>query len=230
MAVFETIAIREGTPLFPGEHLRLLADAARCLLGVDPGIPDLTPPALDAVDTGVLRLYLTAGDGAPAAPVCEPRLFALFETVDTNLPDEQTARLHPGPVSPFGHGAKTANYWTHCAAQSAARAAGYDHALLADHGGLLLSAAFGNLFLVLDGRLCTPSTRLAVRPGVLRSWVMQNHRADEIEFPADRLGEAEEIFLTNSRLGVMPLRFGGVAPGPVGAALRDAVRREKLVP
>jgi hypothetical protein len=52
----------------------------------------------------------------------------------------------------------------------------------------------------------------------------------EMEFPARRMEEIGEIFLTNSRLGVMPLQYGKIAPGPVGCALRDRCRREKLIP
>jgi hypothetical protein len=38
------------------------------------------------------------------------------------------------------------------------------------------------------------------------------------------------VFLTNSRIGVMPLRFGALEPGPVGCALRDRCRQEKIIP
>jgi branched-chain amino acid aminotransferase len=117
-----------------------------------------------------------------------------------------------------------------CAAQSVAQAAGCDHALLADHAGHLLSAAFGNLFFVLDSQLCTPSLSLAVRPGVIRAWVMRQQPVREIEFPATRLADASELFLTNSRLGVMPLRCGAITPGPVGRRLREAILREKITP
>jgi branched-subunit amino acid aminotransferase/4-amino-4-deoxychorismate lyase len=181
--------------------------------------------------TGILRLYLTAGDGAPTAPVSEPRLFALFEPHDpAGIPHEQTARLHPEPVTPFAHGRKTANYWLNCAAQTAARKAGGDHALLADHEGNLLSAAFGNIFFVLDGQLCTPSLTLAVRAGVIRSRILQSQTVREVEFPAARLPEATELFLTNSRLGVMPLQCAAITPGPLGRALRQTLLRENIVP
>ena len=231
MSVFETIGIREGNALFLAEHLALLESSARTLLP-PVGSAGLSGPlpALTSTDTGVLRLYLTAGDGSPTSPVTEPRIFALFEPQSTSSPDTQTARLHPQPVAPFAHGAKTGNYWMHCAAQSEAAQAGFDHALLADHNGHLLSAAFGNLFFVCDGELCTPSLSLAVRPGVIRAWVMAQQPVREMEFPAARLNEASEVFLTNSRLGVMPLQFGAIAPGPVGRTLRQTILREKLVP
>ncbi len=229
MSVFETIGIRQGQPLLLAEHLALLAAGADLLLSTN--LPDLQLPVLAPGATGVLRLYLTAGDGAPSAPVCDPRLFALFEPHESaGVPDEQSARLHPAPVTPFASGQKTANYWPNCAAQTAAQKAGYDHALLADHDGNLLSAAFGNLFFVLDGQLCTPSLALAVRAGVIRARLMQSHAVREVEFPAARLPAASELFLTNSRLGVMPLQYAAIAPGPLGRALRATLLRENLVP
>ena len=233
MSVFETIGIRSGHPLFLQEHLTLLDQSAHALLpsqvggaGVSGPLPPLEPNA-----SGVLRLYLTAGDGTPSAPITAPRIFAVFEPRDaTPLPDYQTTCLHPEPVHPFGYGYKTGNYWMNVRAQTAALHAGHDHAMLADHEDRLLSAAFGNLFFVLEGQLFTPASTLPVRSGVIKSWVRQQVEVEEIEFPAAELGEAEEVFLTNSRLGVMPLQFGSIAPGPVGSRLRDLLRRENLVP
>lgn len=231
MSVFETLGIRDGEPLFAADHLALLHDAARAfLLPEGAACPDMRLPSLHGNDNGVLRLYITAGDGSPAGAVTEPRVFALFEPQSAPRPETQTACLHPRPVAPFARGNKTGNYWLNCAAQSEAAREGFDHALLADHDGRLLSAAFGNLFFVMDGELCTPSLSLAVRPGVVRAWVARRQPVSEMEFPAARLHEASELFLTNSRLGVMPLRFGDIAPGPVGHNLRQTILGEKLVP
>ncbi len=228
MAVFATLGVRDGRLLFADEHRRLLDAAARSLLGAS---PDISAPPLGPDDRGVLRLYVTAGDGAPAAPVTEPRVFAMFEACGGDaLPQSQTARLQREPAAPFGHGAKTANYWMNCAAQAAAQADGFDHALLADHAGRLLSGAMGNVFFVLEGRLCTPAATLAIRPGVIRGWVMGRADVHEVEVASDVLHRVEEIFLTNSRLGVMPLRIGDVAPGPIGCGLRDACREACLIP
>ena len=232
MAVFETIGIRQGQPLLLEEHFTLLNESARTLLtpvGFDSPIGTL--PELQKDQIGVLRLYVTAGEGSPTSPANHPRLFALFEPhAPAAIPDEQTAHLHPDPVTPFAHGLKTANYWMNCAAQAEAQRAGFDHALLADHDGHLLSAAFGNLFFVHEGELCTPALSLAVRPGVLRAWVMRQQPVREIEFPAARLADINDLFLTNSRLGVMPLHCGKIAPGPVGRSLREEILREKIVP
>ena len=257
MSVFETIGVRDGNALLAAEHLALLEKNARTILSpvgsagpsgplageradgrLGPAVPTMksdissppTPPELSSDSRGMLRIYVTAGDGGPADAVTAPRIFALFESLTGSLPDVQTARLHPEPVTPFAHGAKTGNYWMQCAAQSAAHAEGVDHALLHDQEGRLLSGAMGNIFFVQNGTLCTPSTSLALRPGVMRGWVMAQQSVREVEVAADHLTDAEEIFLTNSRLGVMPLRFGALEPGPVGCALRDRCRQEKIIP
>lgn len=254
MSVFETIGVRDGQPLLVAQHLALLEASARTILfpagsaglsgppqkadgRLGPAVPTNTEsfaalrlPELDPRDKGMLRIYITAGDGAPVDAVKNPRIFALFQSSSGDLPDFQTARLHPESVSPFAHGAKTGNYWMQCAAQAAARGDGFDHALVYDTEGCLLSGAMGNVFFVHDGGLCTPSLALAVRPGAIRKWVMQQQSVREVEFSANRLAEADEVFLTNSRLGVMPLRFGTLEPGPIGCALRDRCRREKIIP
>lgn len=229
MAVFETIAIRDGVALFGDAHAALLAESAETLLGLSPDSVPRDWPLPAGSPCGILRVYITAGDGAPHDPVTAPRCFTLFEQLPAGpAPDAETACLHGRPVDPFGHGRKTANYWTQCAAQAEARAAGFDHALLHDHRGSILSCAFGNVFFVLRGELCTPSCSLSVRPGVIRAWVMRKQAVREVEFPAARLHEASEVFVTNSRLGVMPLHFGMLAPGQVGRDLQAAARHEKI--
>jgi branched-subunit amino acid aminotransferase/4-amino-4-deoxychorismate lyase len=229
MSIFETIAVREGVPLFREEHLALLQENARSLYGRESDVTAL--PVLAPTDSGVLRIYITAGDGSPVDPVKHPRTFAIFEgSTDASLPDSQKAYLYPQPVTPFARGQKTGNYWAQCAAQAAARAVGFDHALISNKDGILLSAAFGNVFFVMDSDLCTPALTLDVRPGVLRSWVMRHHRVHEIELTTDHLEEAEEIFMTNSRLGIMPLHLGSIGPGSLGLTLRDTCRRENLIP
>jgi branched-subunit amino acid aminotransferase/4-amino-4-deoxychorismate lyase len=227
MSVFETIGVRDGRALLFHAHAARLAAAAKALLGID--IEPVLPP-LETGERGVLRLYVTAGDGSPSDAVSAPRLFALFEALQSDAPDFQTARLHPEPVTPFAHGAKTGNYWMQCDAQSAARAAGFDHALLSDRDGYLLSGAMGNVFFVYEGQLCTPSSGLSVRAGVVREWVMTQEKVQEVGFKAPDLEKVGEIFLTNSRLGVMPLKLGNVSPGPAGCALRDRCRGEKIIP
>lgn len=231
MAVFETVGVRDGRPMLWEEHSALLRATARRLLAAEPPA-ELQPPPLGTDATGMLRVYFSAGDGAPAAPVDTPRLFAFFEPLTgTARPGFQTAVLLPAQAPSFGAGAKTANYWGRCAAQSEALQLGADHAILADERGRILSAAFGNVFFVRDGALFTPdAAALPVRTGVIRNWIMERMDVQEAQWTAEELSGASEIFVTNSRLGAMPLRCDGIEPGPVGGSLRGLILREELVP
>ena len=83
MSVFETIGVRDGQPLLFEKHAHLLATSAKELLGA--GVKLAIPP-LDPGDRGMLRFYVTAGDGGPGAPVKEPRIFALYEALSGDLP------------------------------------------------------------------------------------------------------------------------------------------------
>lgn len=226
MAVFETLWVQEGRVLFAEEHARSLAKAARELL--DPaldgrrdfadGLAALVPGA-----TGTLRLYWTAGDGAPADPVVSPRLLAYFER-GAPFSGAVSAKLDARPLEPAFPGFKTANYWSHVAAQQRANRAGFDHALLRNMRGELWGAAFANVFFARGGELFTPSPATGARVGVVRGWVLGRIPCREVAVPAEDLDGAEEIFLTNSRVGIAPVvRLGGraLAEGPLTRRLRD---------
>lgn len=192
MSVFETIAILRGRPRLLDAHLARLAETVAAA-GFLP--PDWQPAARAALNTppiaeGVARIYVTAGDhdGAPS------RVALLFEAL--TLPGEFTT-AHGVPVpfvpaTPFG---KTGNYWPHLLAQPA----NGDQAILHRPDGTLLGGATANLLLFLDGRWLTPAH--PTRRGVVCDWVSP--------MPADLtladLATAEEICLTNSRVGIVGL-------------------------
>jgi branched-subunit amino acid aminotransferase/4-amino-4-deoxychorismate lyase len=126
------------------------------------------------------------------------------------------------------------------ARREAARAGAFEAALL-DAAGRLTEGTTSNIFLVKKGRLLTPAADGAALPGVTRAVVLEAAHAagmpvEERPLPAALLGEADEIFLTNTSWEVLPVTrvdgrpAGGGKPGPLSARLlagyRDQVRRE----
>ncbi len=88
-----------------------------------------------------------------------------------------------------------------------------------------------NLFVVRDGDLATPAT--GVLPGVTRRTVMelghaQGRGVQAQPVSADAVRGADEVFITSTAGGVMPVTrvddtvIGDGTPGPVTRALRDA--------
>jgi branched-subunit amino acid aminotransferase/4-amino-4-deoxychorismate lyase len=74
--------------------------------------------------------------------------------------------------------------------------------------GEIASASMANLFWVRDGKLRTPSRECGCRAGTVRRWVLERsgRRVEEGRWKLEELNGAEEIFLTNARIGIKPVR------------------------
>ena len=211
MSVFETIAVRAGEPLFIQEHLQRLAEACRAAEFIFP--EKLSEIAIRALLTettdSVLRIYVSAGDGHPSAPVTASRTFLMLE--ETTFPSELELAhgwrviLSRVPFPAILGGWKTGNYWSSVQALQEAKREGGQEAIVLNAQGAVISASMGNVFFVKQGRLITPPLIMGARDGVLRSWVMQQSVVEEELLSVDDLGEMEECFITNSRIGVMPV-------------------------
>lgn len=228
MALFETLAVRQGRPLFVREHLRSLQSASlQCGFPLAADVFARIALCLDepcaAPLQGLLRIYLTAGTGGPGAPVDQPSVYALWEPHPFEPKESCRLQFHGLPYqAPFG-GLKTANYWANVQAFRQAQEAGWDEALLFAPDGALVSACMANVFVALDGVLHTPETGCGARAGILRRWVMERHEVRTSRLTAGQLQGASEIFLTNSRIGVLPASELAGRPLPstaIGTMLR----------
>ncbi len=230
MSVFETLAVSRGRLLFLKEHLhrlRLACTAAGFSFPVD------LPSALAGLSCGdgMLRIYVTAGDGSFSHPADASRTYALFETMAFPSPDAAfRVNLSRASVACVLGGWKTGNYWPHVQALAAAKNQGLDETLVFNAQGGLVSAAMANVFLVRDGRLYTPATSSGARDGVVRDWVLRRMPVEESLFSCEDLAKAEECFLTNSRIGVMPVAEidGRLLSRQTGEALSSFYREEIL--
>lgn len=207
MALFETVRIRAGRPDFWNAHLRRLAAATEICGFALPKDALLAAAGLFPLDEreGVARVYVTAGDGAPADAADQPRVAVLFEERQRQLPEGYALLQHPEPhLPPFG-GLKTANYWMNAESLRRAQAAGANEALLfnPEHG--LLGACMGNVFLKTAAGWLTPSLECGARNGVVREWVLARLCAKEQRVEKADVEACEAMFLTNSWLGIMPV-------------------------
>lgn len=235
--LFETLRIRDRRPLRLGAHARRLAASAAALALPAPPeegqlrdhIDALLAPHPDA--DGVLRLTWSGrGDlFMTLAPYPYPP-----ETWERGF----RVRLSPwqrNPSSPtVGH--KTCAYLDNLLIRREAAVAGYDEALLLNPSGELCEGSFTNLFFVSHGKLHTPAPSCGLLPGILRAEVLRlaprlGLPVVEGRFGPQALQEAQEIFLTNSLLGVVSVfaledrRIG--LPRPITQALASAVEKEE---
>ena len=207
MSLFESMCVREGSIEFwPQHQQRILTACAER----DFPMPEAAVAAAGAIFqsagvNGFARIYITAGDGSPASPVTAPRVFLLIEPREAEREDSWELTFHDDFYHPMFGGLKTANYWFNTDALAQARAKKFDEALLCNDLGELVSACCANVFLVRDGRILTPSRGSGCRAGVVREWVIKRRKVTERRIRHRDAVDADEIFLTNSWLGVMPI-------------------------
>ena len=131
---------------------------------------------------------------------------------------------------------KSTCYVENILARMAARAAGCDEAILLNERGYLAEGSTTNIFLASNGDLITPSLESGVLPGITREAVLEIARASNIktlerQVELKELIEAEEAFVTNSILELMPLTWfedkpiGTGKPGQLTKELLTAYRK-----
>lgn len=166
---------------------------------------------------------------------------AMFERgVMATLAD---ARVNP--LDPFA-GHKTVNYWMRLRELQAAAGKGAGEAIVMQVTNHLAGGCVSNVFVVKDGVLHTPIARgeeepkampSPVLPGVTREAIIELAAAKKIGcarrmLSIDDLLDADEVFLTNSSWGVLPVvrveaeAIGEGVPGPVTVELREGLVRE----
>jgi branched-subunit amino acid aminotransferase/4-amino-4-deoxychorismate lyase len=208
MSVFETLRIFEGTPDFVGPHLERLRSAAlRCGFTAPEEAFRALPSLLSQWGgTGVARVYITAGDGAPTAPAEHCRVVVLFEPRSPVVPPTYALQSCPVPhLPPFG-GLKTANYWANAEALRQARLCGADEALLFQPDGGLTGACMANVFVKTPAGWLTPTLRCGARDGVVRAWTLKNLSVHEARLTRETLQTAFSMFLSSSWIGLLQVR------------------------
>ncbi|MBI5426680.1 MAG: aminotransferase class IV [Nitrospinae bacterium] len=176
-----------------------------------------------------VRITLTRGESAPGLLVddnASPTLVVFVKPFDP-VPDEWrrdgvAVALFPSSACRTGGLAaqvKSCNYLSQIVLRNEARKRGSAEALLLDDGGHVTEGTTSNIFLVADGVLKTPPANQYVLPGITRQVVMEIARAMDLpcfeeNLTLDDLRRADEVFLTNTGIEVLPVsRIDGVAVG-----------------
>ena len=248
--LFETMRAYRGHIFRLREHLARLSQAAEILGLISLTTAyDLEKACQDTIkgnglSEARLRLTISAGEGeiVPDPSTCShPTVFIVARSY-TPYPPETYQRGFSAVVSSLRRNSqsplsrmKSTSYLESMIARAEAKAKGADEALLLNEQEFLVEGSTNNLFVVSNGELATPSVASGVLPGITRQAVLElapslNIRAREGEIELEDLLAAEEAFLTNSLLEIMPLtRVNGKPlatgkPGPVTEKLRTAYR------
>ena len=115
------------------------------------------------------------------------------------------------PASRLSH-VKSTNYEIFLKAYEEAKRKGADEALLLNAAGHVVEASRSNIFWIKDQTLFTPAISTGCLNGIMRQRIIRlSHqngvKVSMVKAPLKSLLAADTIFLTNSVIGIMPVRF-----------------------
>jgi branched-subunit amino acid aminotransferase/4-amino-4-deoxychorismate lyase len=206
MTLFESLRVSDHEPQFLAEHLdRLRTACEQRVFPVDEEpLARIKELLRSAGMDGFARIYVTAGDGLLGQRPTECRVFVFIEERARPSLLSYDLALSENVHHPLFGGLKTANYWANLDALQTAQRTGMHETLLFNENGELISACLANVFIVRSGELSTPARACGARHGVIRSIVERHVAIRECSLFIDDVMMADEIFLTNSWLGIMP--------------------------
>jgi branched-chain amino acid aminotransferase len=214
--VFETMRAREGRVFRLDAHVDRMRDGAR-VLGIDPPDADAVAAAAGGLvrrlglDDARVRATLAAGPpgGRPSLLVqARPATDYPADLYERGM-TAVLAAVRRNETSPLSR-VKSLNCLDNVLARDDARDRGAGEALLLNTRGLIAEGSVTNVFAVTGGGLVTPPLGDGALPGVTRAVVLDVARASglaatERSLTPQELRSADEAFLTNAVMGVMPL-------------------------
>jgi len=145
-----------------------------------------------------------------------------------------TRRNPPESLDPA---VKSTNFLNNIFAKMEAKKAGAYEGIMLNRDGFVTEGTISNVFMVKGGQVLTPPASAGILLGVTRQLVIGLARGlgmhvYEEDFTAEQMSAADEVFITNTTMEVMPVtgidgnKVGDGGVGEVARSLRAAYREE----
>ena len=228
LGAFETIALEHGSPVFLKRHLNRLEKAADFLkLGslesrgiTSEGVLDyLTGIAEEEKQHGALKVMLSEKN-------------VVYQIRTNHYREEQYRRgfvmdfskIRRNETSPLV-GYKTMNYGDCILEKRAASEARMDERIFLNTCGEITEGTVSNIFFVRNGKLNTPETACGLLPGIMREYLCETEAVRETVIYPDMLEHFEECFVTNSLMGIMPVKRLGSVTFPEHSKTEELMKK-----
>jgi len=252
--LYETIRAYQGKPFRLDNHIARMRYSAE-KLGIPLKPAEIRQAVKDTIkvngfaDTRI-RITVSIGEGTitPNLASCtEPTVAVLVTDYHPPAPEKYQngfkviiSSIRRNSHSPVTY-MKSANTMEAMLARQEARNKDKDEALFLNEKGFLTEASGSNIFLVKDGILITPRFETGILPGVTRVVVFEvanqlGIKVREKNVRLDELLQADEAFITNSLIEIVPVtevsgkQIGTGKPGPItkrlAKAYKELVKRE----
>lgn len=237
--VFETIRAYNGSPFAIDAHLDRLFDGFDVLGFAPPEDREELASATKKIlnDNHLIDAYIRITISRGVEDHLRPTtvIFARpFVPYPENLYGEGAAvafaEFSKNPDSPLGR-IKSLSRLEYVLAKNRARSGGFVEAIFLSPGGNVLEGSVSNVFAIFNGRVVTPPLSENILAGVTRSAVLGLCASAGLNCAEERMGsrqllEADEVFITNSLMEIMPVskigaeQIGDGRPGSITRKLR----------
>lgn len=247
VGLFETMRAYNGVVFRLDAHLERLRNSARALgwttVPTADNLKQNVQQALQAVEDADARVRLTVTTGTVRPLDTEeaaPLTIIASATAGVKYPDELYRKGVTVVVSDYRQGTadpivghKTTSYFSRLAAMREAHNRGAFEALWFTYDRKLAEGSISSVFVVSDGALLTPPLDTPILPGVTRAAVLELAAAlgietQEVPLNINDLLGADEVFLTNSLMEIVPVvhlereTVGDGKPGVLTGRLNEA--------
>jgi branched-chain amino acid aminotransferase len=251
--IYETMRAYNGTLFLLDRHLERLTHSANAIsLKLPMPLEEIRMALKETLRVNNLveayvRLHISRGPGEigldPA--LCPAPTMIIMAKQFKDYPVEyyergvsvaivKTRRNHPLALDPS---IKGTNFLNNILAKIESIRAGAYEGIMLNWEGFVAEGTICNIFMVKTGTLLTPPLSIGILEGVTRGLVLdlayrEHIPTQEGAFRPQELMDADECFITNSTIEVMPVTvmdgkpIGNGKPGPVTVALAQAYRDE----
>ena len=204
LGLFETILLYKGKPVFLDEHLVRINKAIIDLgLNIDKLEKDEVFQYLNknknTLEYDVLKIVLSEKN----------RLFLKREYTYTEKDYQKGFSLNISKVRRNENSIftfhKTLNYGDNILEKRKSKKLGYDEPIFLNSKNQITEGATSNIFVVVEDKIYTPKLSCGLLNGIVRQYIISNYDVIESGIDLEFLNNTDEIFLTNSLFGIMPV-------------------------
>ncbi|MBS7009225.1 aminotransferase class IV [Anaerostipes sp.] len=207
MGAFETVALEQGQPVLFEQHMNRLERTMQFL-----GIPFRRDRAERETEhylkerntefTGHDALKIAVSEKNLTMSVRRNPYADRYGDAGFGIMYSEVIRNETSPLTYH----KTLNYAENLMERRKAQERGFDEAVFLNGRGEIAEGTVSNVFFVKGNKLYTPPVSCGMLPGVMREYVCRTFKAAETVIRPEDVGAFDEMFLTNSLMGIMPVQ------------------------
>ncbi|MGP1438760.1 MAG: aminotransferase class IV [Treponema sp.] len=206
IGAFETIAVYNKKPVFLAEHIKRLNDALM-FFDIKKRITSdvlLNYIAKTKQNTYALKIMVSEKNTILKRRG-NPYLKSPLYIEGAKLKYSSVFRNETSPLTYH----KTLAYSQNILEKHKATKEGILDFIFCNTKGLIAEGSVCNIFFIKGNVIFTPSIKSGILPGIMRAYIISNYKVKEEEISKEFIEDADECFVTNSLMGIMPIKVLG---------------------